>query len=557
MSGREARHWRIISFIFPLLSNILLLQALTLAQSDARDEGDWLIWASRVEPKTLNPISAENDVYCRWITRGNIFEPLLVYDFDTLELKPRLAESYEVLPVVHSGQAGSSDRMEITFRLRNDVHFSDGAPVTADDVIFTYQTIINPAIDAANIAGLYIDVAEAVQVNKRTVKFVMKRPYFKTLEILSFWDVGILPKHIYKFRDAAQFNKHISNPVGSGPYVLEKWDTGREIVLSRNENYWGDKPKLKKIIYKFITNPLACIQALRSHQVDIIIPEPEQFADLADDQKFCEEFYSLAYWNPGVPFFYIGWNQNTPFFSDKRVRLAMTYMINREEIVRHLLEGNGQVITGPFYIKGNQNDTTIEPWPYDTAKGVDLLEQAGWIDNNGDGLRDKDGTAFRFRFMFSSDSALYNRLARFLKDEMARAGIEVILDPLEWSVILSRLTGRRFEAYIAGWAAGLLEDPYKLFHSSQIDNGGCNYVGFSNPKTDAIIEQAKRTINDDERNKLYYQLHRILHEEQPFTFLFTRPSFRLVDRRFRNVTIHKMGLNYLEWYVPENEQRYK
>jgi peptide/nickel transport system substrate-binding protein len=324
---------------------------------------------------------------------------------------------------------------------------------------------------------------------------------------------------------------------------------------------------------------LACIQALRSHQVDIIIPEPEQFADLADDQKFCEQFYRLAYWNPGVPFFYIGWNQNTPFFSDKRVRLAMTYMINREEIVRHLLEGNGQVITGPFYIKGNQPRTNCpsakvpdldkaesidassisagEPWPYDTAKAVDLLEQAGWIDSDGDGLRDKDETAFRFRFMFSSDSALYNRLARFLKDEMAKAGIEVILDPLEWSVILDRLTNRQFDAYVASWAGDILEDPYKLFHSSQTGNGGCNYVGFSNPQADAIIEQARCTMNDDERNRLYHQLHRILHEEQPFTFLFTRPSFRLVDRRFKNVTIHKMGLNYLEWYVPENEQKYK
>jgi peptide/nickel transport system substrate-binding protein len=176
MNGREARKWRFKSFLLSLLSNIILLQAILLAQSDplprlasgdagasARDEGDWLIWASRVEPKTLNPISAENDVYCRWITRGNIFEPLLVYDFDTLKLKPCLAESYEVLPAVHSGQAGSGDGMEITFRLRNDIHFSDGAPVTADDVIFTYQTITNPMIDAANIASLYVDVAEAVR----------------------------------------------------------------------------------------------------------------------------------------------------------------------------------------------------------------------------------------------------------------------------------------------------------------------------------------------------------------------------------------------------------
>ena len=576
-------------FLFLLLSIIILLQILSMVQSDrlyerlnrldktlesvatthsakegpssdVHDEGDALVWASRVEPKTLNPISAENDVYSRWITRLNIFEPLLVYDFDsfatledkTMKLKPWLAESYEI----------SGDGLEITFRLRDDIHFSDGVPVTADDIIFTYETIINPAIDAANIANLYIDVERAVKVNDRVVKFFMKRPYFKALPILSFWDVGILAKHIYEFSDAAQFNKHISNPTGSGPYVFEKWDVGRQIVLRRNENYWGSKPKLKKIVYRFITNTLASVVALRNHEVDIIIPEPEQFANLVNDEQFNKEFYCLGYWNPGVPFFYIGWNQDTVFFRDKRVRLAMTYIINRQQIVEHLLEGEGSVITGPFYIKGNQNDPAIEPWPYDLAEAKQLLEKAGWVDSNGDGLRDKDGTAFRFKFMYSSDSALYNRLAIFLKDEAAKAGIEVVPDPLEWSVILGRLTNRQFEAYVAGWAGDTLEDPYKLFHSSQIpdligDHGGCNYIGISSPQVDAIIEQARRTINDDERNKLYHRLHRILHEEQPYTFLFTRPSFRLVDRRFKNVIVHKLGLNYLEWYVPENEQRYK
>ena len=589
MNGREGV---VTFFLFLFLSIIILLQILSIVQSDRlyerlnrldqssqiaagrlqtkgaaetaipacagtslplrkqgydQDEGDWLIWASRVEPKTLNPISAENDVYSRWITRLNIFEPLLVYDFDTMKLKSWLTESYEI----------SSDGLEITFQLRDDIHFSDGVPVTADDVIFTYQTIINPAIDAANIANLYVDVERAVKVNDHVVKFFMKRPYFKALPILSFWDVGILPKHIYEFSDAAQFNKHISNPTGSGPYVFEKWDVGREIVLRRNENYWGSKPKLKKIVYRFITNTLATVAALRNHEVDIIIPEPEQFADLVNDKRFNKEFYCLRYWNPGVPFFYIGWNQDTVFFRDERVRLAMTYIINREQIVEHLLEGEGLVITGPFYIKGNQNNPAIEPWPYDLAEARQLLEKAGWVDSNGDGLRDKDGTAFRFRFMYSSDSALYNRLARFLKDEAAKAGIEVIPDPLEWSVILGRLTNRQFEAYVAGWAGDALEDPYKLFHSSQIGNGGCNYVGFSNPQADAVIEQARRTINDDERDKLYHRLHRILHKEQPYTFLFTRPSFRLVDRRFKNVTVHKLGLNYLQWYVPESEQRYK
>jgi len=511
------------------------------------DEGDWLIWAFRVEPKTLNQISVDGDIYSRWIATPNIFEPLLAYDFDEVKLKPCLAENYEV----------SDDGLEITFCLRKDIYFSDGVPVTTDDVVFTYETIINPAVDAANVANLYVDVDRVVQLDERIVKFFMKRPYFKSLENLSFWDIGILPKHIYDFNDAEQFNKHRSNPVGSGPYVFEKWTVGREIVLRRNENYWGPKPRLKKVIYRFISNTVAAVQALRSHQIDLTIPEPEQFADLVDDKEFNKEFNCLCYWSPGTPFYYIGWNQDTVFFSDRQVRLAMTHIINREQIIARLLKGNGGMITGPFYIKGRQNDPNIQPWPYDLEKAEQLLDAAGWRDTDGDGLRDKNGVDFRFKFMYSTASTLYTRLAKLLKDEAEKVGIEVIPEPYEWSVVISRLNDRKFESMVMGWGGDILEDPYQLWHSSQIGNRGSNYVGFNNTEADAIIEQARRTMDNDKRNKLYHRLHRILHEEQPYTFLYARPTLRLVDKRLKNVNIHKLGLNYREWYVPKEQQRYK
>jgi len=347
------------------------------------DEGDWLVWGFRVEPKTLNQFSAENDIYSRWITVPYIFEPLLVYDYNNLTMKPWLAESYEI----------SDDGLEITFRLRHDIYFSDGVPVTADDVVFTYKTAVDANVDAANVANLFVDVDRAEQIDKRVVKFHLKRPYFKALENLSFWDFGILPKHVYKYDDAKEFNNRVSNPVGSGPFVFERWDTGRQVVLRRNENYWGAKPKLRKIVYRFITNAVAAVQALRSHDVDIIIPQPEQFADLANDEDFKKEFRCLSYWNPGVPFYYIGWNEDTVFFSDKRVRQAMTCIINREEIVARLLKGHGRMITGPFYIQGTQSDPNVEPWPYDPDRAERLLASAGWIDRDGDGLLDKDGKA--------------------------------------------------------------------------------------------------------------------------------------------------------------------
>lgn len=511
------------------------------------DEGDWLVWAFRVEPKTLNQFSADNDIYSRWITVPYIFEPLLVYDFDDLTMEPWLAKSYEI----------SDDGLEITFRLREDVYFSNGAPVTADDVIFTYETVVNPMVDAANIAQLFVDVERVVKVDRRTVKFIMKQPYFKALENVCFWDFGILPKHIYEFENAEDFNKRFSDPVGSGPFVFEKWDVGSQIVLRRNENYWGPKPKLKKIIYRFITNAVAAVQALRSHQVDVVIAEPDQFADLVEDEQFNEEFYCLSYWAPGTPFYYIGWNQDTIFFSDRRVRLAMTHMIDREKIISELLEGQGRTITGPFFINGAQYNRSIEPWPYAPEKAKQLLNEAGWIDSDGDGVRDKKGVPLRFEFMYSGDNVQYQRLAQFLKDSAAKLGIEVVPEPFEWSVVISRITDRKFEAMVMGWGGDVLEDPYQLWHSSQVGNRGSNYAGFRNVQADAIIEEGRRTLDEAKRNRLYHRLHRILHEEQPYTFLFTRPTLRLVDRRFKNIKIYNLGVKYWEWYVPKEQQRYK
>ncbi len=511
------------------------------------DEGDWLVWGFKVEPKTLNQINVDNDIYSRWITVLNIFEPLMVYDFDEVILKPNLAESYEM----------SEDGLEITFRLRDDIHFSDGVPVIADDVIFTYETVTNPEVDAANLANLYVDVNRVEKINDRVVKFYMKRPYFKALEVVSFWDVGIYPKHIYEFEDAQEFNKRVSNPVGSGPYVFERWDTGEQVVLRRNENYWGKMPNIKKVIYRFITNPTAAVQALKAHQVDIIVPEPDQFADLDHDEQFKKEFDCLAYWNPGAPFYYIGWNEDTPFFSDTRVRLAMTLSIDREQIVSELLKGYGEIISGPFFIKGTQGDATIRPWPCDAEMAAKLLDEAGWIDRNGDGIREKDGVDFRFKFLYSAGSPLYIRLATLLKDKLAKIGVEVIPDPYEWSVLLPKLSDRQFEAMVMGWGGDIVEDYYQLFHSSQIGNRGSNYVGFRNDEADALLEHIRRTIDTDDRDFLCHRLHRILHEQQPYTFLFARPTFRPVDKRYENVNIHKLGLNYLEWYVPKDEQRYK
>jgi peptide/nickel transport system substrate-binding protein len=511
------------------------------------NEGDWLIWAMPVEPKTLNLISVNSDMYARWIMFQNVFEPLMEYDFDTVKFKPVLAKSYEF----------SADGLEITFVLRDDIHFSDGVPITADDVIFTYQTIVNPKIDAADLAQLFIEVKDVVKIDDKTVKFIFHRPYFKALEISSFWVIGIFPKHIYEFKDAEEFNRRISDPVGSGPYVFESWDTGEKVTFRRNENYWGTPPKIEKRIYKFIINDRARIQAIRSGDVDMMIPAPEQYVDIIKEKDVTNKFKCLAYWSPGTPFFFVGWNADKPFFSDRRVRLAMTQMIDRKSMLQHLLKGSGKEITGPFYLYGPENDPNIEPWPYDPVAASKLLDEAGWKDSDGDGIRDKDGHPFRFKFSYSADYILYQNIANFIKDSAAKIGVEVIPDPVEWSVLITRLPDHDFEAVIMGWGGDIIQDEYQLFHSSQILNRGSNYVNFRNAMADKLLEETRRTIDDEKRIELSRKFHSLVHFEQPYTFLFTRPTYRIIAPRFENVIVHKLGLNEREWFVPKEKQKYK
>jgi peptide/nickel transport system substrate-binding protein len=520
----------------------------TVSSSDyTADEGDWLIWAMAVEPKTLNQISVNRDIYGKWMCFQQVFESLMAYDYNEIKLKPLLAESCEV----------SRDGLEITFKLRDDIHFSDGVPITADDVIFTYQTIINPLIDAADLAQSYIDVKGFEKIDDRTIKFYMKQPHFLATDILSFWDIGIYPKHIYDFNEPEEFNKRVSNPIGSGPYVFEKWDSGDKVIFARNENYWGEKPKIKKVIYKFILNDKARLAALQSGDVDMIIPSPEQYIELVKDKSFTQKYNCLAYWNPGAPFFYLGWNEDTPFFADKNVRLAMTYMLNRDELINHLLKNSGKAITGPYYIYAPENDPNIKPLPYDVKKAAELLDAAGWKDTDGDGIRDKNGLPFRFKFSYAADNGVYQNIAAYLKDSAVKVGIDVIAEPVEWSVLITRITDRKFEAMIMGWGRAIVDDFYQIFHSSQIGNRGSNYVGFNNKKADELLERIRRTLDDDKRIALSREFHKLLYDEQPYTFLFARPTYKIVDRRFENVIIHNLGVKEEEWFVPKEKQKYK
>jgi peptide/nickel transport system substrate-binding protein len=511
------------------------------------DQGDWLVWGLGGEVRTLNLLSVDSDMSTRNIVDSPIIESLFTQDLDTdkVKLKPKLAEKMDI----------SENGLEITITLKDGPHFSDGVPVTADDVIFTFETIMNPKVDCSDLRLYFDNVTSVVKLDQRRVKFVLKERYWKTIGTIGgFW---VFPKHIYQFTDPNEFNKRITNPVGSGPYVFESWDVGQQVILKRNENYWDKKPNINKIVFKFISNATALLQAMRSHDIDIFEPGSEQVTEMPKNPEFAKEFKTIVFWEPTFGYWYIAWNEQRPYFKDKKVRQAMTLLTDRKAMVETLTRGKGAMVTGPFYIYGRQNDPNVQPWPYDPKKAAKLLDEAGWKDRDGDGIRDKDGVPLRFKFTYPAGNTSSEQMARLLKDDAAKVGIEVIANPTEWSIFIGTLNDRNFDAAESMWGGVVEDDPYQLFHSSQIQGRGSNYVSYNNPQADKLIDQARRELDETKRYALYHQLHRLLHDEQPYTFLMTRPRYYFIDKRFENVTVHKLGIDTFEWYVPKEKQRYK
>lgn len=484
------------------------------------------------DPPTLNPVLAA-DATSSEVNRY-IYESLLNRDNVTLKLKPWLAEGWEV----------SSDHLTYTFHLRPDVRWQDGVPLTADDVVYTFERIRDPKVDAANLRNYFKDVVDIEKVDERTVRFVYSKPYFKALEILG--GATIIPKHL--FDDGQEFNAHPANrqPVGTGPFRFVEWKTGRHLLLTRNEQYWGTKPALASVRFSIIPDAMVRFQLLKKTAVDLDAMRAIQWVRQTESPSFARNFTKHRYYLPNYAF--VGWNMRGPFFSDRRVRIAMTMLVNREAILEKILLGQGEVVTSGFYRFGPEYDERIQPFPYSPELARALLAQAGWKDTDGDGILDKDGIPFRFTFLTAAGSPFGRSIGLILREDLAKVGIDLTIRQLEWATMLKLLSGRTFDAVLLSWSMPLIQDPYQLWHSTQSEKGS-NFVGFQDPEADLLMEEARLEFDAERRAQIYKRFQRIIHEEQPYTFLFTLPSLTAVARRFENVQDYRLGLDPTEWTV--------
>lgn len=549
--------------------------------------GDWLSENFPVHVPKLTPLLS-SDLYAQ-IVQSRVLETMMYTNPDTLEDTPLLAKSWEVKDNSAAWEAAVKARKAkgmkdeeitkdvtvppavlVTFHLRNDVQFSDGEPMTADDVVFSYEWLMNPKVDAPRERQAFSLCRRVKKISSSEVVFEWREPFFQALS--NSGSIQIMPKHFYEKYTPQQFNETVGLIMGTGPYRLEsptEWRPGKPIVLYRNDHYWGERPTFDRVNYLEVQEDAAAMTMFLNGEYDVFAALPDQYKQMKDDAKVKERTNFFRYYNMIGGYGYVAWNQKragqTTRFADKRVRQALTMLINRQGIVDNVYQGFGRVATGPFGVGSLQNDPNLKAWPYDPARAKTMLKEAGFEDRNGDGvLEGPDGKPFTFKLVYPNKSPIYDKLALYMKDNLARAGINLEPDPTEWSIMIKKIESRDFDAICLGWGGSVENDIHQMFHSSQIADNGDDYTSYANPELDTAIEAARRSVDKPKRMELWQKCHRILHEDQPYTFLANRESLVFIDKRIRNVEKSKISLNYNErdtmpipWYVPRNLQKHR
>lgn len=550
------------------------------------DDGDWVIKQEMSDAEKLNP-TVTNDASASGIYIY-IFETLLDVNRETYELVPLIAKS---LPEI------SDDKMSYTFDLKEDVKFSDGTPLTGEDVIFTVKTIKNPFTDAQALRNYFIDLksVELVDGNKYKVRFNMSKPYFRAVYALG--SMAITPKHILdkdnmnekftwenldaaqksldpvKYPDMQKYADFLNSQevsrepkyvVGSGPYKLDKWLTGQSITLERNEDYWNKKeiPNFPaKLVFKIIQDQNAAVVAAKNKEVDYMyVIQPIDFVEnIKDPEKF-----NLKKALVSEPvYIFIAWNNKNPLFADKKVRWALSYAIDRQTMIDKIVYGMGTKVQTPVFKESKYYNNDLPEIEYNPEKAKQLLAEAGWKDTDGDGILDKviDGKKTDFKFTFiNNNNPKRKKVMLVVIESLKNLGIQADLQEYEWSVFLDKTKKHEFDACYSAWQLSVTpEDPYQIWHSSQAIGEGSNFISYINPESDKLIEQNRVEFDDAKRMELLKKWQEIIYEDQPTTFLWAEPSRYVYSDRFNNTRWYAYPDSPLlnEWWTPMNAQRYK
>jgi ABC-type transport system substrate-binding protein len=549
--------------------------------------GDWIIQRELADPQSLNPITLQ-DATGREFSL-HIFERLLwAANRENYDLVPWLAEG---LP------EETPDHLTYTYKLKKNVMFSNGKPLTGKDVVFSFKAMMNPLVDAAQSRQAY-DMLKNVELvgDDYTVKFTLSRPFFKAVYVLS--DMQIMSKEAadpegltdkYTFAECGDISTAQKNPamkkyadffnsedmnrnpkylIGSGPYIFEKWDTGQWVYFRRNPNFWNaanvyGKAYPERLIIRVIQDQSAAVVAAKNKEIDLMyVVKPADFVqELKDPERF-----AMKKADPFEPVFsYLAYNQLNPIFNDVKVRWALAYMVDRKAIIDRIQFGLAVPIQSPVYFQDKKLfNPDLPEIPYDPEKAKKLLSEAGWTDSDGNGVLDKviNGKKIEFRFTYLNNSNVARRQSLLIvTDALKKVGIISDVQDIEWSVFLEKLKKHEFDAYFGAWVlSDYPPDQYQIYHSSQSKNEGSNYISYNSPEADKLMLEYRAEFDETKRAEILKKIQKVMYDDQVYTFLWTPHAKYVYGERFRNVRWYPTApTSYQtpEWWVPAGQRKFQ
>lgn len=449
----------------------------------------------------------------------------------------------------------SADGMYDKVVMRDDLVWSDGEPITAHDVEFSFKVIMSSQVPVPAVRTGTDRMKMVKAYDDQTLVY-----FHKAAEATNVWNLNfpIIPQHVYEdsiaedpsLRTSRRHTELELNPVVGGPYKYKEWSRARQIVLERREDYYmhdgeqvRDKPYFAEVRFEIIEDHTTRLLALKSGRID----ESELGAEQWETQTDGADFYRTNTKVRGDQwtYFYIGWNMDPakcPFFTDVRVRRAMAYTMNYDEMINTLSFGlyprcHGIFAPGSWMYP----DEPPELFEQDLDKAEDLLDEAGWADSDGDGIRDKEinGRVVPFEFtLLVSNKPDRVAICNLFKRELQRIGVMCTVQPLDAATFQQRMQDKSFQAEMAGWGAGA--DP---FTSENIFGTGefRNYGSYSNEEVDRLFEEGLKEFDREERAETYGRIHEIIWEDQPYLFLYNYSSFYGFNKDLRGYRFSPRG----------------
>ena len=507
--------------------------------------GGTMVIAAKSDLASVNPLIGQIDA-----STQSVLDRMFLELFDE---RPDFADHLPTFEAeVAQNWTWSEDRLTLRIELRDDILWSDGVPLTSEDIVWTWQLQKSKEI-RWNQAGSKEDISSVRALSDHVIEVV-----YSERSDSQIWDLNegaILPKHAWSHLPLSRWHEDldwfVEHLVVSGPYQLESWDRGQQVVLTRNPRYLDpDLPRIDRLVFKQVPEERNQIGQLLSGQLDFVLNVPlEDTAQSSGSKDIVFKPY------PGGQYNFICWNLLNPLFGTVSTRQALTMAIDRRAIIDAALFGRGKLSVSPILSTVWAHNRELEAWPYDPKRALALLAQEGWIDTDGDGVLDRRGQPFAFELLTNAGSRPRVDATVMIQEQLRRVGIDVEVRTLDFNTLSDLVYGHQFDAFLLGWSVDTSLDQASIFHSRSIENAS-NLGSYSNAELDRLIDLSNSDLDTTDRAEVLARIQEIIHDEQPYTFLWESERLAGMSKRVQGAEPNALDpLFEIEtwWLLPSDQ----